>query len=152
MWRIELFKINYLIYLKSLVLNFDALFPKAWKEGLITCLLHRAKTVCSTAQDFKTEIDNLKRIFIRNCYPNSFFNLILPRFLNQLRQQLISTAEEEERKILFKVSYLGKISKLFFDNIRSAVKRKYGISIVPVYEPTNSVCHHTTHRDISLNC
>ena len=97
-------------------------------------LASQSENVYATAQHFKTAIDYLKRIFIRNGNPNSFFNLILRRFLNQLRQQLISTAEEEERKILFKVPCLGKISKFFFNNIRSAVKQKYGISIAPVYK------------------
>ena len=28
-------------------LSFNAICPTAWKTGLITCLLHRAKIVCS---------------------------------------------------------------------------------------------------------
>ena len=34
----------------GVLLNFNAICPAAWKIGLITCLLHRAKLVCSNCE------------------------------------------------------------------------------------------------------
>ena len=65
----------------GLFLNFCAVCPKAWKEGLLLCLLHRAKAVCSSVKLFKTEVDNLRQLFMKNNYPIHFFNKILERFL-----------------------------------------------------------------------
>ena len=119
----------------GLFLNFCAVCPKAWKEGLVLCLLHRAKAVCPSVKFFKTEVDNLRRLFIKNNYPIHFFNKILERFLHQLDIQT-STENEPDPKILFKVPFAGKISKNFFNNIRLIIKRKFGIHVAPLYTTT----------------
>ena len=102
---------------------FCAVCPKAWKEGLVLCLLHRAKAVCSSVKFFKTEVDNLRRLCMKNNYPIHFFNKILERFLHQPDTQT-PTENEPDPKILFKVPFAGKISKDFFNSIRLIIKIK----------------------------
>ena len=41
----------------AVVLNFNAICPTAWKIGLITCLLHRAKIVCSNCELYTREVN-----------------------------------------------------------------------------------------------
>ena len=40
----------------GLLLNYHAVCPLKWKSGLITCLLNRAKTTCSTESLFRSEV------------------------------------------------------------------------------------------------
>ena len=54
----------------GLYLNFFANCPKQWKSGLILCLLHRAKLICSNNELLKNEIKNLQNLFIKNAYSN----------------------------------------------------------------------------------
>ena len=56
----------------GLLLNFRSTCPNAWKSGLITCLLKRAKIICSDNELFKDEITKLRCIFAKNCCPNWF--------------------------------------------------------------------------------
>ena len=41
----------------GLLLNFYAFCPQKWKSGLILCLLHRAKLICSSKMLFNWEIN-----------------------------------------------------------------------------------------------
>ena len=40
----------------GLLLNFSALCPNSWKSGLIMCLLHRAKNICSSTKVYDQEL------------------------------------------------------------------------------------------------
>ena len=60
----------------SVFLNYNAIAPTAWKRGLIFCLLHRAKMICSSLSLFWEEVDVLRHMFTRNGYTHSFFDLV----------------------------------------------------------------------------
>ena len=44
-------------------LNYTAIVPNKWKFGLIMCLLHQAKVICSNDNYFKAEISKLREMF-----------------------------------------------------------------------------------------
>ena len=44
----------------GLLLNYNAYCPKKWKSGLISCLLHRAKLICSNNLLFLNEVGLLR--------------------------------------------------------------------------------------------
>ena len=105
----------------GLLLNFAALCPKNWKEGLVTCLLYIAKNICSTKDLFRNVVRNLRQLFSKNGYPTSFFNRILENFLNHnngASNQDLNSSKSQERKFFLIVPYLGKPSTTFFKNIR----------------------------------
>ena len=123
----------------ELLLNFAALCPKNWKEGLVTCLLHTAKNICSTKDLFQNEVRNLRQLFSKNGYPTSFFNHILENFLNQnnmASNQDLNSSKSQERKFFLTVLYLGKPSTTFFKNIRVLIKSKLVIEITPIFKST----------------
>ena len=62
------------------ILNFNALCPTKWKSGLILCFLNRAKPICSSDFLFDKEVSMLKKMFLNNGYPSSFFDKILASF------------------------------------------------------------------------
>ena len=72
----------------GLLLDLRSTCPNAWKSGLITCLLKRAKIICSDYELFKDEITKLRCIFAKNCYPNWFFNKCLKNFENNNQTRL----------------------------------------------------------------
>ena len=73
------------LHIRGLLLNFKSTCSNAWKSGLITCLLKRAKLICSGYELFKDEITKLRCIFAKNCYPNWFFNKCLKKFENNTK-------------------------------------------------------------------
>ena len=123
----------------GLLLNFAALCPKNWKEGLVTCLLQRAKFICSTKDLFQNEVRNLRQLFSKNGYSTLFFNRILEKFLNQnngASNQDLNSSKSQERQFLLTVPYLGKLSITFFKNIRVLIKSKLDIEITPIFKTT----------------
>ena len=50
----------------GLFLNFDAICPLKWKSGLIMCMLHRAKLICSNDNLFFAEVNKLRSLFLAN--------------------------------------------------------------------------------------
>ena len=53
----------------GLLLNYNAYCPKKWKSGLISCLLYRAKLICSNNLLFLNEVGLLRNMFASNGYP-----------------------------------------------------------------------------------
>ena len=41
-------------------LNFKAICPLKWKSNLISCMLNRAKNICSDCHLFKNEVEKLR--------------------------------------------------------------------------------------------
>ena len=79
----------------GLLLNYHAVCPLKWKSGLITCLLNRAETICSTESLFRSEVTKLKEMFFKNGYPAWFFNKILNSFYNFSQQENDQTSEDK---------------------------------------------------------
>ena len=66
----------------GLFLNFNAAYPVKWKFGLILCMLHRAKSICSGKNIFFNEVTKSKSFFLSNYYPATLFDNGLKHFLN----------------------------------------------------------------------
>ena len=115
-------------------LNYTALAPSAWKKGVILCLLHRAKMICSTVSNFNDEVNALRKMFISNSYPVSFFDNVLKSFNDKRSSSSNSdTSEEEISTIIFNVPYLGKCSRTFSSCISKLISSKFNVKIRTVY-------------------
>ena len=57
-------------------LNFKAICPLKWKSNLISCMLNRAKNICSDCHLFKNEVEKLRSMFCNNGCPNYFFDKV----------------------------------------------------------------------------
>ena len=125
----------------GLLMNFNALCPKTWKQGLINCFLHRAKNICSTNTLFYSEVKNLRNIFYNNGYPKNFFDQVLQRFISSTRQENKTAKEQKDYEYLLTIPFLGKISKNFAKHVQLLVKRKFNINLTPIYK-TNKVSQY----------
>ena len=72
----------------DVLLNYDSVAPRAWKTGLIKCLLERAKTVCSSQIRLLQEINNIVDVFRKNGYPTWLINREKEKFLNGSKMSL----------------------------------------------------------------
>ena len=79
-------------------LNRHAIAPTAWKRGLIFCLLHRAKLICSSIHLFWDEVSKLRQMFFTNGYSFKFFDQVCEKFMNQEPQKdkSVSTQDSAE--------------------------------------------------------
>ena len=130
------------VYRKSthtgVFLNFKSIVPTAWKKGVILCLLYRAKVICSSISLFDAEINNLRKMFVSNAYPVSFFDNVVSSFhakFNRMPTECSTIGEENEDLpiIVFNVPYFGKVSRIFANDISKLISRKFPVKVRIVY-------------------
>ena len=116
----------------GLLLNLRSTCPNAWKSGLITCLLKRAKIICSDYELFKDEITKLRCIFAKNCYPNCFFNKCLKNFENNIKPDS-HDKEVDDYAYILGLPYFGKPSHKFASQLSTLLKQKFDVRIFTYY-------------------
>ena len=67
----------------GVLLNWNSLTSKRYKLNLITCLLTRAYNICSNLKLFDIEIKKIKKILIKNDYPENIIDLMIEKFMNK---------------------------------------------------------------------
>ena len=124
------------VYRKSthtgVFLNFKSIVPTAWKKGVILCLLYRANVICSSISLFDAEINNLRKMFVSNAYPVSFFDNVVSSFhakFNCMPTEGSTIGEENEDLpiIVFNVPYFGKVPRIFANDISKLISRKFPV-------------------------
>ena len=139
--------INTKVYRKNtntgVVLNYSAMAPSMWKQGLIKCLLHRAKLICSSQLLFSNEIDKLRSMFLKNGYPLYFFEKTLKSFLerynmnvsnNNLSDSVLNNASGDRKwSAVLKIPYIGEASYDFKSKIVPLFKEYLQCDILPVF-------------------
>ena len=128
----------------NVVLHYDAVAPNTWKRGLVKCLLHRAKVVCSNEHNLNEEVAKLREIFSTNGYPTKFFDRIKQQVIGEKTNKAPTSKDEgakekelkDKQNLLFlKIPYVGKISTVFGRKIKSLLQPK-DTTIKIVYETT----------------
>ena len=95
----------------GIFLNFKAVCPLKWKLNLISCMLNRAKNICSNRRLFKNEVEKLRSMFCYNAYLNHFFDKVLYQFMNSRQTNLNRTQptnKKEKETITVEIPYEGK--------------------------------------------
>ena len=118
-------------------LNFLAVAPLAWKKGLILCLLHRAKMICSSTTMFYSEVSNLREMFIANAYPVKFIDNVINVFYRKSEASsetdLSVSCEDQPPYILLRVPYFGKCSVKFARNLTKIICNNFDVQVRVVY-------------------
>ena len=120
----------------DVILNFRAVAPASWKAGLILCMLHRARKVCSSMLSFDREVDTLRSIFGKNGYPADFFNRVVQKFeriTSALTDDSVSVNEDTDKRFIIKLPFVNKASQLFAKRLRLLIDKKFGVKISVVY-------------------
>ena len=116
----------------GLFLNLDAICSLKWKSGLIICMLHRAKMICSNDNLFFAKVNKLRSLFLANNYTNNFFNKILKQFLDSF-SCVTTNCDDDSDKHFVNVPYVGAASKQFVKQLSELVKCKFGVEICAIY-------------------
>ena len=118
----------------NVVLNMSAVCPMSWKKSLIFGALNRAKIICSNRDLFLEEVENLRVIFWKNGYSNSFFNNIYDIFIHkQASNREVSKDETEERRFFIRIPYVGTISHDFKQKLTKLFYNDLNVNISPVF-------------------
>ena len=120
----------------NVFLNRHAAAPNAWKKGLIFCLLHRAKMICSSMSLFWEEVGKLRVMFSLNGYSFRYFDDVVDRFMNPKSKDLSSLDSDDSEATPFcilKVPYYGKSSVDFAKQLVQLIENKFTVKIRVVF-------------------
>ena len=67
----------------GLFTNFHSLIPNTHKQNLVPCLIHRIFNLCSSYENFHTQLKVVRKLFNLNGFPSHMFDRIVRRFLDQ---------------------------------------------------------------------
>ena len=90
--------------------NFNAFLPDIYKKGLISTLLYRAYMINSSYHSLHVEIEELRKIFRRNAYPNSFFDKCVLRFFNKVYDKSLPVHTVPKKEVVMILPFLGSTS------------------------------------------
>ena len=68
----------------GLFTNFHSFIPLAYKRSLISCLLYRIFNLCSSYENFHTQLEVIRKLFNLNGFPSHMFDRLVHRFLNKI--------------------------------------------------------------------
>ena len=80
-------QVNTSVYVKAsntdLAMNFNSIAPTHFKRAAVYSLLHRAYTHSSTWHDFHLEVERIRVLFTKNCYPHHFLDRCVNTFMDE---------------------------------------------------------------------
>ena len=119
----------------GLYTRWDSYCATGQKIALIRSLTQRAKKICS-AQYLDAEVENLKKIFCKNGYPEPIVRRVMQQALDH--QPALATESKKQQKVFIRLPWLGLTSAAFGNRIRRVTHEA-----IPICQP---VCVFTTRR------
>ena len=92
--------------------NFISFIPLEYKFGLVHTLLNRCFDLSSDFFKFHHEVDKLKKILLKNVYPQKFIDKCIQKFLNNMFIQRLQIPSVPKKELRITLPYLGKCLKL----------------------------------------
>ena len=99
----------------GLYTRWDSYCATGQKIALIRSLTQRAKKICS-AQYLDAEVENLKKIFRKNGYPEPIVRRVMQQALDH--QPALTTESKKQQKVFIRLPWLGPTSAAFGNRIR----------------------------------
>ena len=66
----------------GLFTNFHSFIPNTHKQNFVSCLIYRIFNLCSSYENFHTQLEVLRKLFNLNGFPSHMFDRIVCRFLD----------------------------------------------------------------------
>ena len=126
----------------DVLLNFDSVAPGAWKRGLVKCLFHRAKTICSSNDLLCKELEKISNIFFKNGYPDWFVRRERDKFVRGMdgrtdgkETNSNETVEKTEGwKNFLTLPYIGKDTVKFGKRLKKSFMETFSVDLKIAYK------------------
>ena len=129
--------------------HFHSFLPSLYKFGLLSTILFRYFSICSSFQLFHLEIVEFKKIFAKNGYSSTFIDTCIQKFLNKIFVKKIIKQTVPQRDYRIVLPYLGPLSDKFQKRIKNVFKKliPYG-KINIVYKTQRRLSHFLKFKDV----
>ena len=109
----------------GLGLKFNSSITDTYKTGLIKCLVSRAYKINSSYTNFLSEVNDLRKYFLKNSYPLRIINKIIDTTFTSIVEPKEVYAAAPKEKVFVKLPYLSKLSNKNMKNEILDLVRKF---------------------------
>jgi hypothetical protein len=119
--------------------NFNSFLPSIYKVGLVSTLLYRSYTICSSWSLIDTEIKTIKSFMLRNGYPELILDRVISLFINKTRaMKQTQTKDKDSNQFQIILPYLGSFSKRLEKKIKSSISQHLPkVKVIFIYRAAN---------------
>ena len=102
--------------------HFESFIPKTYKIGLISTLIFRGFSICSSMVKFHEEMCYLRKVFMKNGYSEKLFDRCLKNFLDNvyIKKEVEHTVSKKD--ICIFLPYLGNISLITRTSLQKHIR------------------------------
>ena len=104
--------------------NFNSFIPETYESGLIKSLLFRCFNFCLYFVKFHHEINILKSILNKNCYPRDFVDKCIKEFLDRVLTRKVVESIVPKTDLIIVLPSLGKLSLQICTRVNRVMKNK----------------------------
>ena len=103
--------------------NYSSFIPDLYKQNLVSTLLFRIFTVCSSWELMHREVENLKSIMRKNSYPKYLTEKLVKKFFNKVKAVKTPIATVPKQQFTIVLPYLGTVSTKVKRNLELLTKK-----------------------------
>ena len=90
--------------------HFSSFLSSTYKFGTVYTLAYRRLGICSSWTKLHNKLVCLKKVFLKNGYPEDFINTCFKEFMDNIHVVKKTTLTVEKKHLVVVVPYLGSIS------------------------------------------
>ena len=102
--------------------HFESFLPSVYKFGLLSTLLYRYFSICSSYALFHLEVLQFKKIFLMNGYPSSFIDSCIRKFLDKIFIKKDIKSNVPKKEFFIVLPYLGNLSSKIQKRLQNLFK------------------------------
>lgn len=103
--------------------NFNSFLPELYKQSLVSTLMFRIYTICSSWELINKEVTNLRKILRGNAYPATLLDKLIKTFFSRMKNRVpVHTVPKQKFQIV--LPFLGSVSGIVQKKLKS-LARKY---------------------------
>ena len=137
--------------------HFLSFLPSVYKIGLLSTLLYRYFSICSSYALFHLEVVHFKKIFLMNGYPLGLIEMCLNKFLNKVFTVKPEVCTVPKKKYFIVLPYLGLLSGITHKKITNLYRKALPWGDINIIYKTHSRISHlfrfkdSTPKDLVSN-
>ena len=114
--------------------NFNSFLPNLYQRSLVSTLLFRLYTICSSWELINKEVTTLKKTLRSNAYPSSIIDRLVKTFFSRMRNRMpVHTVPKQKFQII--LPFLGSVSGKVQKKLKSLAKRYLpGSEIIVIFK------------------
>ena len=118
--------------------NFISFIPLEYEFGLVHTLLNRCFNLSSDFFKFHHEVDKVKKILLKNAYPQKFIDKCIEQFLSNMFIQRLQTSTASKNELVITLPYLGKMSQIVKARLTETMNKHMKFCKLKVIFQTNN--------------